>query len=116
MMNLNNSGRQRCSGPSRQRRRPKNIIWSDEQLKSALDDVDNGMSMRQASIKHGIPYSFLRDWCYGIRTSRKRGPPPIFNPVEEQLIVDYLLSMCDLGYGLTPIALRLKVAEITKDR
>ena len=72
--------------------------------------------MREASKKHGIPYSSLRDWCYGVRTSRKRDPPPILNPVEEQLIVEYLLSMCDLGYGLTPTALRLKVYEITKGK
>ena len=30
--------------------------------------------------------------------------------------MDYLLAMCDVGYGLTSIALRLKVCEITKDR
>ena len=39
----------------------------------------------------------------------------MLNLEEEQLIVDYLLSMCDLGYGLSPTALRLKVSEITKD-
>ena len=72
--------------------------------------------MKDTFHRYNIPYSSVRDWCYGIRRSYKRGLPTIWNSEEEQLLVDYVLAMCDLGYGLTAIALRLKVYEITKDR
>ena len=72
--------------------------------------------MKEASHRYNIPYSSVRDWCYGIWRSRKRGPLAVLNPEEKQLLVDYLLAMCDLGYGMTPTALRLMVCEITKDR
>ena len=47
------SGRQRLHGPSRQIRRTKNGCWTDEQLQSALANVDNGLSMRKVSQKNG---------------------------------------------------------------
>jgi hypothetical protein len=31
-------------------------------------------------------------------------------------IVEYLVRMCEGGLGLSPIALKMKVYEITKDR
>jgi hypothetical protein len=35
---------------------------------------------------------------------------------EEQQLVDWLLFMCDRGYGLSPTTLRMKVSEITTAR
>ena len=93
-----------------------NLMWSDDQLKATMDAVDGGSSMREASRKFHVPYSSLREWCYGMCSSCKRGPPPVLNAEEEQLIVNYLVSMCELGYGLTPSALRLKVYEISQGR
>ena len=72
--------------------------------------------MKEASRRYNIPYSSVKDWCYGIWRSRKHGPPAILNPKGKQLLVDYLLAMCDLGCGLTSTAFRLKVYEITKNR
>lgn len=37
-------------------------------------------------------------------------------PEEEEQIVQYLVHICELGYDLSPSALRLKVYEITKSR
>ena len=94
----------------------KNQQWTEEQMARALTAYDEGMSMRQASQCNGIPYSTFREWCYGERKSRKRGPAGVLSPVEEELIVAYLHSMCERGLGLSPIALKMKVFEITKDR
>ena len=116
MTNVNVNHTQNTSRATRPQSRRRNGKWTDEQLKYAIEVVDSGVSMKEASRRHNIPYSSVRDWCYGIRRSRKYGPPTVLNPKEEQLLVDYLLAMCDLGYGLTSIALRLKVYEITKDR
>lgn len=81
-----------------------------------MDAVGDGAGMRKASQEFNIPYSTLREWCYGVRTSRKRGTSAVLNPTEERQLVDYLVNMCELGYGLTPIALKLKVYEITRGR
>ena len=61
----------------------------------ALRAYDEGMSMRQASHCHGIPYSTFRDWCYGTSKSRKRGSAGVLSPAEEELLVTYLINMCE---------------------
>ena len=82
----------------------------------ALRAYDEGMSMRQASHCHGILYSTFRDWCYGISKSRKRGFAGVLSPAEEELLVAYMINMCDRGLGLSPTALKMKVFEIVQDR
>ena len=82
----------------------------------ALRAYDEGMSMCQASHCHGIPYSTFRDWCYGTSKSRKRGCAGVLSPPEEELLVAYLIDMCERGLGLSPIALKMKVFEIVQDR
>ena len=91
-------------------------MWTDQQLQKAIAAVDGGMSMRKAAATYSIPYSTFREWCYGIRTSRKKGSPIVLKPAEEEELVNYLIQMCDRGYGLSPSALRMKVYEITQSR
>jgi hypothetical protein len=40
----------------------------------------------------------------------------VLSPEEEQQLVDWLLLVCDMGYGLSPITLGMKVSEITMSR
>ena len=82
----------------------------------ALAAVDDGYSMLKAARDHHIPYTTFRSWCDGSTRSRKRGVKAVLSPAEESLIVDYLIRMCDRGYGLSPRALKMKVYEITKNR
>lgn len=100
----------------RRRRIRKNGNWTDEQLHMALAAVDDGESMLKAARVHHIPYTTFRNWCYGRTRSRKRGVKAVLSPEEESLIVDFLIRMCDRGYGLSPSALKMKVYEITKNR
>ena len=106
--------------PTPCRRRPRSSskrgTWTDSQLHDALVAVDGGMSMKKASDLYHIPYSSFREWCYGLRTSRKMGPPAVLSPSEEKQLVDYCIRMCEMGQGLTPSALKLKVYDITKSR
>jgi hypothetical protein len=94
----------------------KNQLWREEHMTAALADFDSGMSMRGAAMTHGIPYSTFREWCYGVRKSRKKGPASVLSLGEEAQFVEYLLSMCERGLGLTPSALKMKDYEITKHR
>lgn len=100
----------------RRHREKKNGNWTDEQLRCAMAAVDNGKTMKKAAEENIIPYSSFRDHCYGKTRSRKRGVHGVLTPEEEQEIVDYLVKMCDMGCGLSPSALKMKVYEITKHR
>jgi hypothetical protein len=51
-----------------------------------------------------------------MQQSRVRGAKEVLSLEEEQQLVDWLLLMCDKGYGLSPAALRMKVSEITISR
>ena len=97
-----------------QRQRRRTWLWMDKQLRETLAAVDDGMSMRKAATTFNIPYSSFREWCYGIRNTRKKGPPTALSPEEEDELVKYLIQMCDRGYGLSPTALRMKVYDITQ--
>ena len=101
---------------SSQQTRRRTGLWTDQQLREALAAVDGGMSMKKAAATYSIPYSTFREWCYGIRTSRKKGPPTVLKLAEEEELVNYLIQMCDRGYGLSPSAFRMKVYEITQSR
>jgi hypothetical protein len=74
------------------------------------------MPLREAARENGIPYTSLRDWCHGLTRSRSRGRRGVLSAQEENEVVEYLLKMCDAGYGLSPNALKMKVYEITRNR
>jgi hypothetical protein len=40
----------------------------------------------------------------------------MLSPEKEDQIVEYLVRMCERGLGLMPIALKMKVYEITRHR
>jgi transposase len=85
-------------------------------MKQAIAAVDEGMSMKKVLDTYGIPYSTFYEWCYGVRKSKKRGRPGVLTATEEEEIVRYLVRMCEMGYGLTPTTLKMKVSKITKSR
>ena len=101
-------------GGRKQRRRT--WLWTDEQLGEALGAINDGMSMKKVATTFKIPYSSFREWCYCIRSTRKKGPPTVLSRVEEEELVKYLIQMCDGGYGLSPTALHMKVYEIMQSR
>jgi hypothetical protein len=85
-------------------------------MRAALEDFDSRMSMQICASAHGIPYSTFREWCYGMRKTMKRGPASVLSLEENNQIMEYLVNICERGLGLIPIALKLKVYEVTKNR
>jgi hypothetical protein len=81
-----------------------------------LAAVDNRMNMKKAAEVNHIPYSSLRDWCYGRTRSQDRGVKGVLTAEEEEELVQYLIQMCGRGLGLSPTQLKMKVYEITKSR
>jgi ADP-heptose:LPS heptosyltransferase len=94
----------------------KNQLWLEEHMRATLEEFDSSMNMQNSAMNHGILYSAFQEWCYGVRKSRKRGLASVLSPEEEEQIVECLVRMCKGGLGLTPIALKMKVYEITKHR
>jgi hypothetical protein len=72
--------------------------------------------MKKASEKYSIPFSSVREHCYGIRTSRIRGARGVLTPEEEAQLGDWLVRMAEAGHDLSPTALKMKVSEITMTR
>ena len=72
--------------------------------------------MKKAAETYGIRYSSFRDWCYGQTRTRLREAKGVLFAEEEEYIVQYLIDMCDRGYGLSPTQLKMKVYEITMNR
>ena len=68
--------------------------WTNTQLQNAMAAVDGGMSMKKASHLYHIPYTSFREWCYGLRSSRKKGPPAVLSQSEEKQLVDYCIRAC----------------------
>jgi hypothetical protein len=97
-------------------KRRRNGNWYDEQLSSAIAAFDSGMSMEKASEQFHIPYSSFREHCYGMRKSRRRGAKGVLLDDEDRQLVEWLISMVERGFGLTPTALKMKVCEITMSR
>jgi hypothetical protein len=106
----------RQAGMRRACRSKKNGNWTTEHFSNAIAAHDNGMNMKKASELFNIPYSSFREHCYGMRTSRVREAKGVFSSQEEQLLSNWLLTMVDRGYGLSPTTLRMKVSEITMSR
>jgi hypothetical protein len=81
----------------------KNRNWTDEELKKALEIVDDGMSMKRVAEENNIPYSSFCGWCYGRTRSQDQGLKGVLNPT--------VFQMCDRGLRLSPIQLKMKVYE-----
>jgi hypothetical protein len=97
-------------------RKRKNGNWKDDDLQGAIAAVDNGMNIKRAATKFGIPRSSLEDWLYGRTRSRRRGKEGTLTAEEERLIMDWICRHRDLGWPLTNLDLRLKVCEITQTK
>jgi hypothetical protein len=99
-----------------QGRKRKNGNWSDSALRATIDAIDDGLPIRRASEKFGIPRATLHDWLYERTISRKRGKEGTLTASEEALIVQWICKRQDLGWPITNLDLRLKVCEITQTR
>ena len=91
--------------------------WTDEALKEAIQAIDDGYTIEEASIHYSIPKTSLRDHISGkIIISRKMGPAPTLTKEEEVALIHYLEEMVDLGHLLNPSQLKTKVGEMIQSR
>ena len=70
-------------------------------MRSAMTACANGASLRESARKHNVPVATLYRRVKGIVPEGSRpGPAPVLSSAEERL-ADYLVTMADMGFGLS---------------
>jgi hypothetical protein len=83
-------------------RSAKRKVWTEEQMKAALDDVKSGVSGNRAADINGIPRSTLKDRLSGrVVHGTNPGPVPYLTKDEETELANHLLMAAEIGYGKT---------------
>ena len=82
-------------GPSKRK------LWSMESMKEALDFVEGGGGLREAARTYNVPVETLRRRVTGAVSIDCRPGPETVLTKEEDAVAKYLVTMCDMGYGLT---------------
>ncbi|KAJ8315567.1 hypothetical protein KUTeg_007717 [Tegillarca granosa] len=98
--------------PSKSKKRYR--LYNHESISDAYTDVmTNGLSLRAAARKYGIPVQTLRDRVTG-RISLSCSTPgrsPVLDIEEETRLVEHLVNVSRLGYGLT----RQEITDLASD-
>jgi hypothetical protein len=95
---------------------PKTRNWTNGQLQAALIAHERGCSVSGATALYNIPRTSFRAHLAGIVLSRKRSAATVLSKVEEEQLVQYVIAIQDLGFPLTILQLKLKVAMMTQGR
>jgi hypothetical protein len=78
--------------------------------------VEEGYKIREVARHFDIPTSSLADHVHGRTLTRKRGRREVLTDAKEQLLVDWMLKMANLGYPVNMGKLKAKVFELTQTR
>ena len=94
----------------------KRKLWTAESMENAVKYVnDEGKGLREAARAYHVPVETLRRRVTGaVSINCRPGPPTVFTIEEESMICDYLITMADMGYGLsrdTVMTIAFKLAE-----
>lgn len=82
-----------------------------EALKSAIEDINNGKSLRVSAKLHGIHYSVLYRHYKRGDTIKKKGGQTALSEEEEKILVSRLGVCADWGYPIDSWTLRLLIKE-----
>ena len=100
--------------PQRRTPKKKNYCYSDECITDALTDIKSGLSIRKASEKYEIPRSTLSDkMLMKVPLNVERpGPSGNLSKEQEEILVNYLITMAKIGYGVPRKDVPIIVKEI----
>ncbi|KAK9681272.1 CENP-B N-terminal DNA-binding domain [Popillia japonica] len=81
--------------------------WKSEAMTDAMEAVQNGVGVREASRRFDVPYSSLRDRI----KAGENFPPPLgrkttFSDEQQRAIASHCLNLANLFFGLTTLELR----------
>ena len=77
--------------------------WSAQSMEQAVASVkDEGTGLRQVSRLYNVPVEMLRRRVNGcVEMDCRPGPATVLLKEEEDQIYDYLLEMCEMGFGIS---------------
>ena len=86
-------------------------------MREAIGAVNiQGMSVSKAATPHGIPRSTLNDHCHGrVLPGARSGRPTILSSMEEQDLVQFLLSSAKIGCARTRSAVVERMLSLRDD-
>lgn len=76
-------------------------VWDKQSIQHAIEAVvEEGMSIRRAALRYGIPKSTLGDRVSGrVLPGKKSGPPTLLTEKEEEELEHFLFHCSNIGYG-----------------
>lgn len=81
--------------------------WTSENLRAALTAIDEGASIRQASLRFSIPRSTLQDRIKNRNTERAvLGRKSVFTIEQEKELVAEIINLSKTFYGLSSTEIR----------
>ena len=91
--------------------------WSVEGMKKAMEDVAmKNKGLRQAAREYGIPATTLkRRIDNSLPAEAKPGPTTALSKEEEDRLAKYIMTMAQMGFGLSPRDIRALAYEIAKN-
>ena len=91
--------------------------WSSESMAAAIEMIEGGMGVREASRLYNLPYETLRRRVnHVVNVECRPGPPTVLTDEEEKQLADYCVKMADMGFGLSREDVMLtafRIAEIS---
>ena len=88
----------------------KRKLWSQESMEAATKSIiDNGKELRQAARLYNVPVETLRRRVTGaVPLGCHPGPHTVLSEEKESRIVEYVVNMADMGFGLTRELIKLQ--------
>ena len=89
--------------------------WSKESMAAALQNVREGMNVREAARLYNLPFETLRRRVVEkVPLECRSGPPTVLTEADENELALYCVKMADMGFGLARsdvMAVAFKIAE-----
>ena len=81
----------------------KRKLWREESMLEAVKSIeDDGKGLREAARIYNVPDETLRRRVVGITSvDAKPGRDTILTSEEERRLAQYIIDMCDMGFGLS---------------
>lgn len=97
--------------PRSYKRLKPNKVQDPEVIKAAVEDITNGLSLRNAAAKYDIHYSVLYRHLKKGDQIKKKGGQTALTEEEEKTLASRLIICADWGYPIDPWTLRILVKE-----
>ena len=92
------------------------LSYSEETLQQCIESVKSGTSINKASKTFNIPRGTIQNKMKNIH-QKSVGPPTTFTKQEEELFTTRVITMCNWGFPLDKLDLRMMVAAyLTKQK